>query len=201
MNFGRIIGAGVIGGIIMFAWGALSHMALPIGEMGVKPLPQEEAIVGAMKSAMNEHALYMFPSFDANDDSEAAMTALGEKYKAGPRGIIVFDPTGGEMMGPVMLATEFGSNVLAAILVAMVISGVRAPYFCRVLGVVAFGLVAWLSVDISYWNWYRFPTPVMLGSMIEHGVGYFLAGLGIAALVGKGCNTMDTCAPATHPIP
>ena len=36
----RILIAGVIGGLVMFMWGAVAHMMLPIGEMGMK-LPTE----------------------------------------------------------------------------------------------------------------------------------------------------------------
>lgn len=38
----RILIAGIIGGLVMLMWGAVSHMMLPIGEMGIK-VPTEQA--------------------------------------------------------------------------------------------------------------------------------------------------------------
>jgi hypothetical protein len=31
----RVFVAGLLGGIVFFAWGAIAHMALPIGQMGM----------------------------------------------------------------------------------------------------------------------------------------------------------------------
>jgi hypothetical protein len=35
----RIILAGVLGGIAMFIWTAIAHMALPLGEAGIGEIP------------------------------------------------------------------------------------------------------------------------------------------------------------------
>jgi hypothetical protein len=55
---------GVIGGIIMFIWSAFSHMVLPLGEMGLKTLPNENVVIPAMKDGIREPGLYMFPGLD-----------------------------------------------------------------------------------------------------------------------------------------
>ena len=34
----RILIAGLVGGVIVFVWGAFSHMVLPIGEMGLSTM-------------------------------------------------------------------------------------------------------------------------------------------------------------------
>ena len=36
----RIYIAGLIGGIVLFVWGAVSHMVLPVGEMGIQQATQ-----------------------------------------------------------------------------------------------------------------------------------------------------------------
>ncbi len=183
MKLGRILAAAVVGGIIMFMWGALSHMVLPLGEMGMKNLPAEEALVPAMKTAITERGFYMFPGMDPSMSPES-QRAWEEKYIAGPRGIVVYDPSGSAVMSPVMLGTELASNTLAALLVAFVASWIRAPYLGRVLAITAIGIVAWLSIDVSYWNWYRFPTMFTVSQLVDQAAGWFLSGLAIAALVG-----------------
>ena len=46
----KILIGGVVGGIIIFFWGFVSHMVLPIGEMGIKQVPNEDALAAAMKA-------------------------------------------------------------------------------------------------------------------------------------------------------
>ncbi len=125
----------------------------------------------------------MFPGMDPSMSAEA-QKAWEEKYLAGPRGVVVYDPTGSAAMSPVMLGTELASNILAALLVAIVACRIRAPYFARVILITLIGVVAWLSIDVSYWNWYRFPTTFTLSQLVDQGAGWFLAGLAIAGFVG-----------------
>jgi hypothetical protein len=181
----RILIAGVLGGVIMFCWGAVSHVILPIGEMSLRETPNDPALMTAMKENFKEHAAYMLPPMNLKDESEAGYTAMGDAYRVGPRGMVFYDPTGGEMMGPGQLGTEFASNVLAALLGAIVLSCARAGFVCRVLLATLIGVAAWVSIDVSYWNWYRFPTGFALGSLIDQAAGWFLAGLGMAAVLPR----------------
>jgi hypothetical protein len=60
---------------VLFVWGAISHIALPLGEAGVRSMPAsvEPAVLAAMKTAMNERAIYIFPGMDMfHSPSEAA---------------------------------------------------------------------------------------------------------------------------------
>ena len=189
MSMGRIALASLVGGIIVFAWGAVSHMALPIGEMGIKELPGEEAIVGTLKGTLQEPGFYLFPGFaGADPKSKEANDALGARYKAGPRGVVVYDPTGEEMMSPRQLGIEFAGGLMGAAILAMVLVGMKKGVVAGAVVGAALGVFSWASLDVSYWNWYRFPTAFALGSLIDQTVGWFLAGLGMSAILkpGKG---------------
>jgi len=50
----RILLAGVLGGIAMFVWTSIAHMALPLGEAGIGEIPNESAVLGAIQSSMGE---------------------------------------------------------------------------------------------------------------------------------------------------
>jgi len=39
---------------------------------------------------------------------------------------------------------------------------------------------AGIVIDVSQWNWYSFPTMYMLAQLVDHTVGWFLAGLVLA---------------------
>lgn len=184
----RVIIAGIVGGLILFFWGAFSHMVLPLGEVGIKSMPNEAPVMAAMKSNIPEPGLYFYPGIEGGHSSnEAEQAAWTEKYKAGPNGILVYHPTGGDPMPPSMLITELVSNILASLVAAFVLSMTTWSFFGRVLGSALFGLVAWLSVDASYWNWYGFPTNYFLAQGVDQFVGWLFAGVGLAIFVkGRG---------------
>ena len=41
----KILLAGVLGGIVMFVWTSIAHMALPLGEAGINEIPNESAVL------------------------------------------------------------------------------------------------------------------------------------------------------------
>jgi len=59
----RILLAGILGGIAMFVWASLAHMVLPLGQTGIKEIPNEAAVLSAMRSSLGEKSgFYMFPA-------------------------------------------------------------------------------------------------------------------------------------------
>ena len=58
----RILLAGVLGGIMMFVWTSIAHMALPLREAGIDEIPNESVVLIAMQSSIGEKTgLYVFP--------------------------------------------------------------------------------------------------------------------------------------------
>lgn len=193
MNPLRIIGAGIVGGIVMFCWGAAAHMGLQTDLLFMRSLPAESPLTAEMKSTFRERGFYFFPGMNEQDKSEAAMKAWEEKLKAGPRGVVIFDPTGSEVMGMGQLGTEFASNIAAALLLAIALAHIQASWAKRAFLAGLLGVFAVLSIDASYWNWYRFPDGFVIASLIEQGVGWLLAGAAIACTLGRN--------PARSPAP
>ena len=88
---------GIVGGIILFFWGFVSHMLTPLGELGVhlEPLPNEESFQAAMKDAVREPGLYFVPGHDTSkSQSKEAMQAHAEKIANSPYGFMVIYPSG-----------------------------------------------------------------------------------------------------------
>jgi len=46
----RILLAGLVAGIALYVWESLAHMVLPLGELGVRGLGNEAAIIAAVKN-------------------------------------------------------------------------------------------------------------------------------------------------------
>jgi hypothetical protein len=184
----RVILGGVAGGIVMFVWGAISHMALPLGEAGLRSMPQdkEPAVLDAMRGAMSERAIYFFPGMEmGRQPTPEEQKAWEAKAKAGPIGIVVYNPGPGEALSPRQLLTELGFNALACVAAAFVLLHVPASYgFARRAALVAaLGLYATFAIDASQWNWYGFPTAYFAAQVVDGVVGAALAGLAVAWIV------------------
>ena len=86
-------------------------------------------------------------------------------------------------MSPRQLGTEFASNVVAALIAAILVSMMIGGWFKRAFAVALIGLFGIVSLLVSYWIWYGFPAQFVCGELITEVVGWFLAGLAIAQIV------------------
>ena len=187
----RIVIAGLLGGLVMFLWGFVSHMFTPLGETGMQVLPiaQQDAVIATSKLAFGaKPGIYMVPGLERMEDYEdaAKMSELGERSAASPYAFVVYDPTPNPMandMGP-DLGKEFATNVVSAIVAAAIAVGL-VGFGSRVLAVGMMGLFAWLSISVPYWNWDRFPIDFTIATLVMQVVGWTLAGFAIAWWLGR----------------
>ncbi|HMM67890.1 MAG TPA: hypothetical protein PKC03_13210 [Dokdonella sp.] len=183
----RILIAAVLGAIVLFGWGFVSHMLLPIGEMGIQQPQNEDVVLEGVRSGLPAPGIYMLPSIDKNGwNDEPTMKAWAEKAKANPFAYVVVapSPTDPAGMGP-QLAKQFGSDFLASALVAWLLAATTWGFGMRVLGAAGIGVFGWLACIVPMWNWYRFPTDYMVGGFIEQGAGWLLGGVAIAWWLGR----------------
>lgn len=177
--------AGIVAGIVVFLWGFISHTLLPTGEMGLKTIPGEDAVIGAMRQAIHEPGVYFFPGIDMKKKpTDAEQKAWMAKIKAGPTGLLVYRTTG-EAFSPRQLVTELVTNILAALIAALVISRVAGGFGTRVLFTMLLGVFAWLSISLSYWNWYGFSKEFTTAELVDQLGGWLFAGLVIAGMTRR----------------
>ena len=181
----RIIIAGIVAGIIVFCWGAVTHIVLPLGEMGLhtKAAPGEAAVLEALKG-LPESGIYMMPGQDASidDKTEREKDAM-TRWEAGPAAFIVVQTDGGPAMGGRTFGFQFLSVTLAGCIAAMVLAATNCGYLNRVFLVGLMGLFTWFNTDASYWIWYGFSDEYTLAQGFNHVVGWLIAGIVIAAIV------------------
>lgn len=199
MSFVRLLCAAIVGGLVVFVWGYIAHTMLPTSHAGMRPLPDEDAMIEVMQGSLKERAVYPFPWLSPDHPTPEEMAKWEEAYKLGPRGLIVFDPTGDAAMSPKALGTEFLSSAIAALIAAIIAGSMRATFYGRVIMIACMGVFSWLVIDVSYWNWYRFSDGVTMTGLIDSGVGWLLAGIPIAAITGSrsgcGCGPECGCGP------
>jgi hypothetical protein len=181
----RVLVSAVLAGIVVFFWGAVAHMALPLGTMGISAIPKdEEAILGQLRGAITEPGFYFFPGRDmSKTPTESELEEWTAKLRKGPSGIMVVRPQGSEPMTPGQLLIELASDIAAAFVAALILLHVRSGFAGRVLVVVLAAAFGVLSISVSYWNWYGFPIPFEIAEATDQVVGWLLGGLVLAALV------------------
>lgn len=175
--------AAILGGTVLFLWGAFSHMVLPLGEMGMRSMPAEAPLLDAMRAHLPGDGLYFFPGYGTDGhptkEQEEAWTA---RYMSGPTGILVYHARGSTPMSPKQLATELLSNIVAAGLAAFLLRRLATGFGTVVLTSMLIGVFGWLTISVPYWNWYGFPAAFTAGELIDQVVGWGLVGM----VIGKG---------------
>ena len=186
----RILLAGLLGAVAMFAWTAIAHMALPLGEAGVQNTMNDEDLLGALKSTVkNQDGLYIYPTMGlppgaTHAQQSAAMEKYPEKLEKNPSGFFIFHPAGSRPMNMgKFLTVEFITELCEAFLAVWLLAQTRIVTFGGRLGfVTAVGVIAAISTNVSYWNWWGFPTAYTASYMFIQLVGFFLVGL-VAAIM------------------
>lgn len=180
----RILIAAIIGGLLMFAWGAITHTALPFARDALRPIPNEAAVLATLHGDITAPGMYAFPWIDMGGKvTPEQKTAYQQALAGGPSGLLIYKPAGGEAMSPRQLTSEFVSNVLAALFGVFVLVQLPGGYGRRALSMAAIGIAAWLSISVSQWTWYGFSTPFLIGDLVDQAGGWLLAGLGMATII------------------
>jgi hypothetical protein len=186
----RILLAGLLGAIAMFAWTAIAHMALPLGEAGVQNTMDDEALLASLKANVkNNDGLYIYPSMGlgpnaTHAEQSKAMETYPAKLEKNPSGFFIYHPPGSRPMNMgKFLTVEFITELCEALLVVWLLAQTRIVTFGGRLGfVLAAGIMAAISTNVSYWNWWGFPTVYTASYMFIQVVGFFLVGL-VAAIM------------------
>lgn len=84
------------------------------------------------------------------------------------------------------LITEFVTELIETLLMVWLMARARlAGVAARVGFAAVVGIVAAMTTNISYWNWYGFPTAYTAPYMTIEIVGYVVAGMVAAKILGQ----------------
>jgi len=179
----RILLAGILGGVVMFLWNFVAHELLPLGEMGVSVMQNEDAVTSALQSNLGENAgFYFFPSGGltpgaTGDQKKAAMQKAQEQMAAGAGGVLIYRPKR-NFNFPRRLVIEFATDVAEALLAVFLLAQTGIRGFGGKVGFVfVAGVLAAIATNVPYANWYGFPKNYTLVQMITMVVGFLLVGI------------------------
>ena len=188
----RILLAGILGGIAMFIWTSLAHVVLPLGEIGVQEIPGEPAVLSAMQTSLGTSSgLYFFPGTGlppgaSREQRSAAMKEYGAKLANHPSGILIYHPPGVQPMSASQLIAELLKEILQSLIVVFLLAQTRLATFSGRVGFITLaGIMAAVTTNVSYWNWYGFPANYTAAYMFIEIIGYAAAGCVAALLLKK----------------
>jgi len=181
----KILLSGILGGLVAFIWSAIAHMNPVTGMLGWSMMSEkdEDAVIAALKSNLQQPGLYFLPGGDMMHQTKEQKAAWTAKLKAGPVGLLLYDPNGREPMAPKQLVIEFLATVLCGLIAASILSATVGSLRCRATMVAMMGLFTWLAISISQWNWYAFPFSFITLDTIDQVIGWLLTGFLMARMI------------------
>ena len=186
----RIVLAGVLGAIAMFIWSFVAHMVLPLGYAGIREIPNETAVLGAMHASLGQTSgMYLFPALGAGPNPttaqrNAAMKDYAPKLAANPSGLLIYHPPGATGITGGKLGLEFLAEFVETLLAVILLAQARIAGYAGKVGFIALvGVVASVASSIPYWNWYGFPGSYTGAYMSTQIIAFLVAGLAAAAVL------------------
>jgi hypothetical protein len=169
-----IIG-GVVGGLILFVWAALSWTVLPWHMLTLHSFKDPAAVAQIVQVNAPQSGIYLVPA----PTQEATPT----------QGPLVFAsvhlPGMSSSMVP-SLVIELAIQIIAAFLVTWMLTKTKdLNYFSRIGFVLVFALTANVVTELPYWNWFYFDATYTLVMFVDLLIGWFLAGLVLAKLTAR----------------
>ena len=184
----RIMLQGLVAGFAFFIWLSVVHLATPLGQVGVRAIPNEAEVVGAIKANIPHEGFYLFPGAASaqgatREEKKAAINAAMDKMKTAPTGIMVVFPNGKAPITPTQMIVELLNDIAQGLLLAWLLSrSAMSTMREKVTFALAVGMAATFVTNISYLNWYGFPLDYTLANMFGEVGGYVVMGLAIATM-------------------
>jgi len=187
----RVLLAGIFGGIVLFIWNFVAHDLLPLGEMGVALMQNEDAVTSALQAILGDTSgFYFFPTGGltpgaTGEQKQAAMKKAEEQMAAGASGVLIYRPKR-IFNFPKRLGIQFATDVAEALLAVFLLAQTGIRGFGGKVGFVfTAGVLAAITTNVPYANWYGFPKDFTLGQMSIQILGFLLIGIVAALLFPK----------------
>ena len=160
-----------LAGCVLFLWGFVSWVILPWHNWVSHKFSDERAVSQVLKQNATTAGVYYLPY--AEEDHKPGEAAAFVNVL--PNG---FDMNMGKLMGTALLG-----QILSAFLVFLLLRQVsHLSYWNKVWFVARVGLAIGFISHFPYWNWFGFPGPYILVTILDVLIAWVLAGLVLARL-------------------
>ena len=181
----KVLISTIVAAAILFVWGFLAWGVLPLHETSGGKLHDEAAMASTLREQAGTSGVYWLPA-PPEGGGEEAVKAWTEAHEAGPLAMIIVSLEGRNPMDPMLFAYGFGINLATGLLLSLLVVWTRRSlggFLGRTAFVVGIGMIIGLESDLKYWNWLYFPTDWSVMNVVDHLIGFGLAGIAIAAIL------------------
>src|SRR5207237_1563942 len=144
----------------------------------------------ALQTNLDENSgFYIFPSGGLSpgatgEQKKAAMKKAEEQMAAGAGGVLIYRPKR-IFNFPKRLIIQFATDVAEALLAVFLLAQTGMNGFGGKVGfVLTAGILAAITTNVPYANWYGLPKVLMIGQLAIQIFGYLLVGFFSALLFG-----------------
>ena len=169
----KIMKCGLVGGLILFIWGAVSWTVLPWQMRQFKQFGSERQVLSTIEDNAPQDGLYLAP-FPGKGKSSSGVS------------VFVAVKTMGQT--PQMFSHTIAAlitKLVAACLVASFLCKARLEFHRAVKVLVGLGLLIGLMSTIPYVIWFGFPGTFAISCILESMLGWFFAGLAMGKIALK----------------
>jgi hypothetical protein len=179
----RLTMGALLGGLVLFAWGFVSHMLIGWYDPHFRTFHDQEAVASTLLSNVTGGGIYFLPNLTpaqqslTGDERAAAQAEIEERMLRGP---MIFSVV---RVGPgtsftVRLGIQFVLFVLAALVATWLLMNARLEgYGARVAFVASMAVLVVLSTTVPQWSWFDYPAGFVLVESADLVIGWVLLGL------------------------
>ncbi len=183
--------AGILSGLVMFAWGAASHMMLPWHEATMQTFRDEDLVAEVLMKEAPVSGIYVAPMAGMLDEGltseqqEQRMNEAWDKGARGPNIFMSFHREGKDGMATPMIL-DFAALVLMSFMMLFLLQAVpNLTFMGKVLFVVIAGTVGMALVQLEQWIWWSFTSGYVLVNILDGAIRWAFGGMVLAKLGTK----------------
>lgn len=169
-----LIKGSIIGGIVLFLWGAISWMLIPWHQQTIHQFHDEAAVTQTLKANAPITGVYMLPHSYEEHEVKPDFFFFGSVKISTP-----------ESMNYKLLVSFIIQCIVAFVLSFILLSSHIRDYAGKVTLITLVGLAAGIYCYLPLWNWFEFSPLFTLVEVIDKTVGAFLVGLVLPYIVKK----------------
>jgi hypothetical protein len=178
----------IVGGTVLWLWGAVSWMALPWHHATFLAFANEDEVVRLILTACPRSGVYGLPAPRASTDMdkaerETADRAAHARMVAGPIVTAIVQRNGFGSVPMAMLRAYIIYMLASVAITWLLLQSPQLGYWQQVAFVGVVGLSAAFICRLPDWNWHGYSTDYTAVNVADHVVGAVLLGLALAAVV------------------
>jgi hypothetical protein len=187
----KIVLGGLLGGVAMFVWGAVSWTVLTWHDDSMQRFSNEQVVARDLDWYAPSSGIYILPNpnkfaDELNEEQQQAATqdALA-RMKAGPFIFVSINKAGADAEDPRQFIYALLVNIAVAAVISWMILVMDFPgYLQRLTMIVGIGFVVAVMASFPHWNWWKFSDIFAITSFLDMWATFAVAAVMIA-LVSK----------------